>query len=120
MGVAAALLVTIMLIGRLTSCVPSGPVCTGHFAGVQSPLWHSTGSQGQDVTYGYTGSQLVTTTWGAGTTDAVTATFGYSGTLLTTVTPPAGLAWTLGYDGAGRLTSISSPASGTPGQEFAT
>ncbi len=52
-------------------------------------------------------------TWGAGMPDALTATFGYSGTQLVTVTTPAQHAWSLGYDGQGRLTSITSPVSGT-------
>jgi YD repeat-containing protein len=72
------------------------------------------------VTYGYNGSgQLTTLTRGAGTTDALTATFGYSGTQLISVTTPytqATRTWTLGYDGSGRLVSITSPVSGTLGQ----
>jgi YD repeat-containing protein len=32
------------------------------------------------------------------------------------VTTPAGVAWTLGYDTQGRLTSLTSPAAGTLGQ----
>src|SRR5439155_27332748 len=60
-----------------------------------------------------------TLTRGAGTTDALTGTFGYSGTQLISVTTPytqAVRTWTLGYDPSGRLVSITSPISGTPGQ----
>jgi len=91
----------------------------GLLADVQSPLWQSSGgSQGQHVAYGYTGNQLTSLTWGAGTTDAVTATFGYSGTELTSVTTPYTQAmhtWTINYDGAGRVTSIVSPPPDTAG-----
>jgi len=87
-------------------------------ADAQSPLWQSSGgAQGQHVAYGYNDAgQLTTTTWGAGTSDALTATFGYSGTQLTTVTTGANHQWTLGYDAQGRLATITSPASGQVGQ----
>jgi len=91
----------------------------GLLADAQSPLWQSSGgSQGQHVAYGYTGNQLTSLTWGAGTTDALTATFGYSGTQLTSVTTPYTQAmhtWTINYDGAGRVTSIVSPPADTAG-----
>ena len=92
---------------------------------VQSPLWRSSGgAQGQHVTDGYNGSgQLTTLTRGAGTTDALTTTFGYSGTQLISVTTPytqATRTWTLSYDDAGRLVSLSSPVSGTLGQAGST
>jgi len=91
---------------------------TGQLATVQSPAWASSGgAQGQQVTYGYNGAgQLTSTTRGAGSTDAVTTTFGYSGTLLTGITPPSGRTWRLGYDGAGRVSGITSPVAGTAGQ----
>ncbi len=92
----------------------------GLLSDAQSPLWQSGGAGAagsQHVSDGYNGSgQLTTLTRGAGTPDALTATFGYSGTQLVTVTTPAGHAWSLGYDGQGRLTSITSPVSGTAGQ----
>ncbi len=92
----------------------------GLLSDAQSPLWQSGGAGAagsQHVSYGYNAQgQLTTLTRGAGTTDALTATFGYSGTQLVTVTTPAGHAWSLGYDGQGRLTSITSPVSGTLGQ----
>jgi YD repeat-containing protein len=72
------------------------------------------------VTYGYNGSgQLTTLTRGAGTSDALTTTFGYSGTQLIGITTPytqATRTWTLGYDGAGRVVSLTSPVSGAAGQ----
>jgi N-acetylneuraminic acid mutarotase len=88
---------------------------------VQSPLWRSSGgTQGQHVTYGYTNTnQLQTVTWGAGTTDALTATFGYQGQQLVTITTPytqSAHTWTLAYDMFGRLSSLTSPISGTPRQ----
>jgi RHS repeat-associated protein len=93
----------------------------GLLSELTSPLWRQTsGAQGQRVTYGYTNTnQLASLTWGAGSTDALTATFGYIGTQLVTVTTPftqAVHAWVLGYDGYGRVVSITSPVSGTAGQ----
>ncbi len=95
----------------------------GLLADVQSPLWQNGGAASagsQHVTYGYNGSgQLSTQTWAAGTPDALSATYGYSGTQLVTVTTPytqATHAWTIGYDSAGRVASITSPFSGTAGQ----
>jgi len=83
----------------------------------QSAGWQSSGGmQGQSVTYDYSGSQLTSMTRGAGTTDAVTTTFGYSGALMTGITTPSGRAWALGYDSAGRVATVTSPASGTVGQ----
>jgi len=49
----------------------------------------------------------------------VTTTFGYSGTQLTSITTPytqAAHTWTLGYDGQGRVSTLTSPVSGTAGQ----
>jgi len=46
----------------------------------------------------------------------VTTTFGYSGTLLTGITMASGRTWSLGYDGAGRVSGITSPVAGTTGQ----
>jgi len=91
---------------------------TGQLTAVQSPAWASSGgAQGQQVTYGYNGAgQLTSTTRGAGSTDAVTTTFGYSGTLLTGITTASGRTWSLGYDGAGRVSGITSPVAGTAGQ----
>jgi len=90
----------------------------GQLTDVQSPAWASSGgAQGQQVTYGYNGAgQLTRTTRGAGSTDAVTTTFGYSGTLLTGITTAAGRTWSVGYDGAGRVSGITSPVAGTAGQ----
>jgi len=90
----------------------------GQLTDVQSPQWaSSSGAQGQHVAYGYNASgQLTTRTLGAGTADAVTTTFGYSGTQMVTMTTPANRAWQLGYDMVGRVTSLTSPASGTVGQ----
>jgi len=86
----------------------------------QSPLWQSGGAGAagsQHVAYGYNGSgQLTSRTLGAGTPDAVTMTFGYSGTLMTSITTAANRAWGLGYDGQGRVISVTAPASGTVGQ----
>jgi len=94
---------------------------SGLVSDARSPLWQSSGgAQGQFVTYGYNGSaQLTQMTWGAGTTDALTATFGYSGTQLVTVTTPytgATRPWAIGYDAFGRVSSLTSPVSGTAGQ----
>ena len=91
----------------------------GALADAQSPLWQSGGAgmaDSQHVAYGYNGAgQMTTAARGAGTTDALTTTFGYSGTQMMTVTTPAGHVWTLGYDGLGRVTTITSPAaSSTP------
>ena len=85
---------------------------------VQSPLFQSSGgSQGQQVADGYNaGGQLTTWVRGYGSSDAVTTTFGYSGTQLTTITPPSGRTWLLGYDSQGRLSYMTSPVSGTVGQ----
>ncbi len=92
----------------------------GLLADAQSPLWQQggTGKAGsQHVAYGYNAQgQLTSLTRGAGTGDALTDMFGYSGTQLVTVTTGAGHQWTLGYDGQGRLTSITSPVSGAIGQ----
>jgi len=92
----------------------------GLLTDARSPLWQSLGGRAagsQHVTYSYVnGNQLSTVTTGAGTSDATTATFGYQGQQLSTVTTGAGHAWTLGYDGFGRVTSVTSPASGTVGQ----
>ncbi len=95
----------------------------GRYGQMQSPLWHSGAVDGQgqrlgqDVTYGYNaGGQLTGLTRGAGTADALAAGFGYSGTQMVTVTTPAGHAWQLGYDSMGRLSSMTSPVSGTVGQ----
>jgi len=92
----------------------------GLLSDAQSPLWHSGGggaAGSQHVAYGYNAQgPLTTLTRGAGTPDALTATFGYSGTQLVTVTTPAPHAWSLGYDGQGRASTISSPVSGTLGQ----
>jgi len=95
----------------------------GLLADAQSPLWQSGGAGAagsQHAAYGYDALRRLTRlTWGAGTSDAITATFGYSGTQLVTVTTPytgAVRAWTLGYDGQGRVTAFTSPASGTVGQ----
>jgi len=90
----------------------------GQLSDAQSPLWASSGgAQGQHVTYGYNGSgQIVSMTRGAGAPGAVTTTLGYSGTLLTGITTPSGRAWQLGYDAAGRVATVTSPASGTAGQ----
>ncbi|HXT37623.1 MAG TPA: SBBP repeat-containing protein, partial [Chloroflexota bacterium] len=89
----------------------------GLLSSAQSPLWESSGgSQGQQVTYGYAGNQLTSLTRGAGTADASTSQFGYDGTLLTSVTTPMSQSWTLGYNAAGQLTSLTSPISGTLGQ----
>ncbi len=91
-----------------------------------SPLWRASGGvSGQDVTYSYNSGgacgafQLCTMTRGAGTNDAATTTFGYTGTQLVTITTPytqATHAWTIGYDWAGRVATITSPVSGTAGQ----
>ncbi len=97
---------------------------SGLMADTQSPLWQSSGgTQGQHVTYGYTRNYLSSLTSGAGTTDAITASFGYGvlppGAIfafMTAIQTPGNHAWSLGYDAAGRLTSITSPASGTVGQ----
>ena len=84
---------------------------------VQSPLWvGSGGAQGQHLTYGYTGGQLTSQTEAAGTASAQTTAFAYTGNLLTTVTTPMHQVWTLGYNGAGQLISLTSPISGTLGQ----
>jgi RHS repeat-associated protein len=95
----------------------------GLLADAQSPLWQSGGASAagsQHVTYGYTNTnQLQTVTWGAGTTNALTATFGYQGQQLVTITTPytqSPHTWTLAYDPFGRLSSLTSPISGTPGQ----
>jgi len=90
----------------------------GQLSDVASPLWQSSGgAQGQHVTYAYNASgQLTGATRGAGTSDAQTTTFGYTGALLTGITTPAGQTWTLGYDATGRVTSLTSPVSGTAGQ----
>jgi len=89
----------------------------GLLSDAQSPLWQSSGgTQGQHVTYAYSGGQLTGITRGAGTPDAVTTMFGYSGTRLVTITSPQGEAFTLGYNAAGQVTSLTSPATGTPGQ----
>jgi len=96
----------------------------GYTAGLlteaQSPLWQSGGAGAagsQHVTYGYNAAgQLTTRTLGAGTPDAVATTFGYSGTLMTSITTAANRAWGLGYDGQGRVISVTAPASGTVGQ----
>jgi len=92
----------------------------GRLTDAQSPLWQQggTGAAGsQHVTYGYNGSgQIATRTLGAGTPDAVTTTFGYSGTQLTSITTPANRVWALGYDGQGRVSTLTSPVSGTAGQ----
>ncbi|MDQ2830575.1 MAG: SBBP repeat-containing protein, partial [Chloroflexota bacterium] len=86
----------------------------------QSPLWQSGGAGAagsQHVAYGYNAAgQLTTRTLGAGTPDAVATTFGYSGTLMTSITTAANRAWGLGYDGQGRVISVTAPASGTVGQ----
>jgi len=92
---------------------------SGLLSEAASPLWGQGGASAagsQHVTYGYNGLQLNALTRGAGTSDAVTATFGYSGTQLTSVTTPANRVWTLGYDGQGRVASLTSPVSGTAGQ----
>ncbi len=91
---------------------------SGLLSDMQSPLWQSTGgAQGQHVTYSYNASgQLTSRTRGAGTPDAVTTTFGYSGTQLVTLTTPSGEAFTLGYNTAGQVVSLTSPATGTVGQ----
>ncbi len=93
----------------------------GQLGDAMSPLWQSSGgAQGQHVHYGYNGAgQLTTSTLGAGTSDAVTTTFGYSGTQLISVTTPftqATRTWTLSYDAQGRVSSVTSPVSGTTGQ----
>ena len=95
----------------------------GLLADAQSPLWQQRGASAagsQHIAYGYNAQgQLTTLTRGAGTGDALTETFGYSGAELITVTTPytqATRTWTLGYDPQGRLTSITSPVSGTSGQ----
>ena len=103
----------------------------GLLTDVQSPLWRSSGgtastpgSQGQHVAYTYSGEQLTAIARGALSSDAATAHLGYTGDLLTSVTTPmtmsGGLAvtrtWGLGYDGQNRLTTITSPISGTVGQ----
>ncbi len=91
----------------------------GLLADAQSPLWRQGGSGAagsQHVSYGYTNGQLSSLTWGAGTADATTAAFGYSGARLTSVTTGAGRQWTLAYDPAGRVASVTSPVSGTAGQ----
>ncbi len=83
-----------------------------------SPLWRSSGgAHGQHVTYGYAaGGVQSRLTQGAGTTDALTTTFGYSGTQLVTITTPAQHIWTIAYDALGRVSSVTSPVSGTAGQ----
>jgi YD repeat-containing protein len=92
----------------------------GQLTDAQSPLWQQGGAGAagsQHVTYGYNGSgQIATRTLGAGTPDAVTTTFGYSGTQLTSITTPANRVWALGYDGQGRVSTLTSPVSGTAGQ----
>ncbi len=83
-------------------------------------MWQSGGASAagsQHVTYGYNGSgQLTGVTRGAGTGDALAATLGYSGTLMTSITTAANRAGGLGYDGQGRVVSVTAPASGTVGQ----
>jgi len=92
----------------------------GQLTDAQSPLWQQGGAGAagsQHVTYGYNGSgQIATRTLGAGTPDAVTTTFGYSGTQLTSITTPANRVWALGYDEQGRVSTLTSPVSGTAGQ----
>ena len=90
---------------------------------VRSPLYvSSSGALGQHATYAYSGQQLTGLTLGTSTTDtitstdAITTTFGYTGNQLTTVTTPATHTWTLAYDSLGRLSTITSPISGTVGQ----
>jgi len=93
---------------------------SGLLTDAQSPLWQSGGAGAagsQHVAYGYNAAgQLTARTLGAGTPDAVATTFGYSGTLMTSITTAANRAWGLGYDGQGRVTSVTAPASGTVAQ----
>jgi len=89
----------------------------GQLSDAQSPLWASSGgTQGQHVTYGYTGGQLTSMTRGAGTAAAQTTTYGYSGAQLTSITTAANRTWAIGYDAGGRVSGVTSPASGTAGQ----
>ena len=82
-----------------------------------SPLWNSSGgTQGQHLSYTYAGLALQGITAGAGTVDAQTTTFGYTGALLTSVTTPATHIWALAYDSNKRVSTITSPISGTVGQ----
>ena len=90
-----------------------------------SPLWNSSGgTQGQHLAYSYAGYALQGITAGAGTVDAQTARFGYTGGLLTSVTTPLTMTgsmpathtWTLAYDAQNRISTITSPISGTVGQ----
>ena len=96
---------------------------------VQSPLWQSSGpSKGQHVAYlyggtGCTGVELCSVTWAQGAADARTVGFGYTNRALTGITTGrsgqwvAGASqWVLGYDGQGRVITITAPAAGTPGQ----
>jgi len=114
----------------LTSVTNSGgrslslSYASGLLADTQSPLWRSSGgSQGQHLTYGYTRNYLSALARGSGTADAITENFGYgvapAGTafaFMTAIQTPGNHAWSLGYDAAGRLTSLTSPVSGTVGQ----
>ncbi len=55
-------------------------------------------------------------TRGAETAAAQTTTYGYSGAQLTSITTAANRTWAIGYDAAGRVSGVTSPASGTAGQ----
>ena len=99
----------------------------GLLASTASPQWTSGGAGqmgSQQIAYGYDGNFLSSMVWGAQSSDQQTAHFRYTGDLMTGITTPMTLAgtlavqrnWTLGYDGSNRLTSITSPISGTVGQ----
>ena len=68
------------------------------------------------MTYSYAGNLLTGITRGAASTAAATTSFTYTGNLLTSITTPATQTWTLAYDSQNRLSSITSPISGTVGQ----
>ncbi len=96
----------------------------GLLGDTQGPLWRSSGgSQGQHLTYGYTSNYLSALARGSGTSDAITEYFGYgvlpagaAFSFMTAIQTPLNRQWMLGYDAGGRLTSITSPVSGTLGQ----
>jgi YD repeat-containing protein len=91
----------------------------GLLSEVQSPLWVSQGSAAsasEHVTYGYSGTQLITLTQATGTNMPLQAVFGYSGTQLVTITTPAHASWSIQYDPYGRVSTITNPISGTSNQ----
>ena len=91
---------------------------SGLLTSLSSPWYSSSaGAEGQRLTYAYSGAQRTGITWGAGTADASTATLHYGASnLLDQLTTPAQHLWGFGYDASNRLTTITSPISGTVGQ----